>query len=165
MHDVTALIAKSDKLTAAARRFESAVVCPLVQGFSLLPVTEDFATELSVHALSVHAVQTKAPLSKPIEELSDGLHALAIELSHDCPVAYVSTCYFGGQGGQNALVWDCGSLRFSPTTPRYDQAWPHSPISQALRAIGVVAEKGMDEFDTVGLGKHRHTHRWAEAVK
>jgi hypothetical protein len=160
MHDVTALIAKSDKLTAATCRFESAVVCPLVQGFSLLPVTEDFATELSVHA-----VQTKAPLSKPIEELSDGLHALAIEISHDCPVAFVSTCYFGGQGSQNALVWDSGSLRFSPTTPRYDQGWPNSPISQALRAIGVVAEEGMDEFDTVGLGKHRHTHRWAEAVK
>ena len=145
MHDVTALIANSDKLTAATRRFETVVVCPLVQSFSLLPITEDFAKELSVYAS-----QMKAPLTKPITELSDELHA---------------TCYFGGRGGQNALVWDKGSLRFSPTTQRYDQVWPNTPISQALRMIGVLAGEGMDEFDTVGLGKHRHTHRWAESVK
>ena len=162
MHDVTALIAKSDRLTAATRRFETVVVCPLVQGFSLLPITEDFAKELSVYAS-----QTKAPgpLTKPIKELSNGLHALAIEISHDCPIAYISTCYFGGQGGQNALVWDKGSLRFSPTTQHYDQVWPNSPISQALRAIGVLAEEGMDEFDTLGLGNHRETHRWVESQK
>ena len=160
MHDVTALIAKSEKLTATTRRFETAVVCPLVQSFSLLPITEDFEKELSVYAS-----QTKPPLTKPIGELSDGLHVLAIEISHDCPVAYISTCYFGGQGGQNALAWDKGSLRFSPTTQGYDQVWPNSPISQALRAIGVLAEEGMDEFDTVGLGKHRETHRWAESMK
>jgi hypothetical protein len=132
----------------------------LVQGFSLLPITDDFEKELSGYA-----PQMKASFTKPIKELSDGLHALAIEISHDCPVAYLSTCYFGGQGSQNALVWDKGSLRFSPRTPRYDQVWPNSPISQALRMIGVVAEKGEDEFDTVGLGKHRHTYKWAESVK
>ena len=158
MHDVKALIATSDKLAAAARRFDTAVVCPLVQSFSLLPITDGLAKELS-------EPQTKAPLIKPIKELSDGLHALAIEISHDCPVAYISTSYFGGAGSQNALVWDKGSLRFSPTTQRYDQVWPNSPISQALRAIGVRAAEGMDEFDTVGLGQHRETHRWAESVK
>src|SRR2546423_2038648 len=79
MHDVTALVAKSEKLTAATRRFETAVVCPLVQSFSLLPITEDFAK-----ALSVYASQTKTPLNKPIEELSDELQILAIEISHDC---------------------------------------------------------------------------------
>src|SRR5437588_3147842 len=47
MHDVKALIAKSDKLAAGTRRFESAVVCPLVQGFSLLPITEALAKELT----------------------------------------------------------------------------------------------------------------------
>ena len=125
-----------------------------------MPISEDFAKELSVYAS-----QTKAPLIKPIKELSDGLHALAIEISHDCPVAYISTFYFGGQGGQNALVWDKGGLRFSPNTQRYDQVWPNSPISQALRAIGVLAEEGMDEFDTVGLGNHRETHKWAESQK
>jgi hypothetical protein len=160
MHDVKALIAKSDTLAAGTRRFESAIICPLVQGFSLLPITEALAKELAAYQ-----PETKAALTKPIQQFSDGLHALAIDISHHSPVAYITTYYFGGQGGQDALVWDKGSLRFSPTTQGYDQSWPSSPISQALSAIGVVAEKGMDEFDTVGLGKHRETHRWAESVK
>ena len=160
MHDVTALIAKSDKLTAVTRRFKTVALCPLDQGFALVPITEEFEKEIAGYAS-----QAKVSIVKIIDELSDDLQALALEISHECPVAYVSTCYFGGQGSQNALVWDKGSLRFSPTTPRYNEAWPNSPISQALRAIGVVAAEGMDEFDTVSLGKHRHTHKWAESVK
>jgi hypothetical protein len=160
MHDVQALIATSETLAAAARRFEHATVCPLVQGFSLLPITDALEKELAVH----HSKTTES-LSKPIRGLSDGLHALAVEISYHSPVAYITTAYFGGQGGQDALVWDGGSLRFSPTTPGYDQGWPNTPISQALRLLGVVADNGMDEFDTVGLGKHRETHRWTESRK
>jgi hypothetical protein len=93
------------------------------------------------------------------------LRALAIDISHDTPVAYINTYCLGGQGGQDALVWDKGNLRFSPTSSGYEQNWPNSPISQALRMIGVVAEAGEDEFDTLGLGKHRETHRWSASIK
>ncbi len=159
MHEIKALIAKRDALTAGAGRLTNAAVCDLAQGFSLLPITEDLAKELAADRLT-----TKAAADKPIPELSDGLHALAIDISRDAPSAYVTTFYFGGQGKQDALVWDKGSLRFSPATPGYNRDWPHSSISQALRLIGVVAEKGMDEFDTVGLGKHRETEQWAESA-
>jgi hypothetical protein len=160
MHDVEAVIAKSDNLATQARQFESAIICCLVQGFSLLPITEALAKELSGY-------QTKARVAsdKPIPNISDGLHALVIDTSHNSPVAYINTYYFGGQGGQDALVWDKGNLRFSPTSSGYEQEWPNSPISQALRMIGVVAEAGEDEFDTLGLGKHRETHKWAASVK
>jgi hypothetical protein len=159
MHEIKALIAKRDALTAGAHRLASADVCPLAQGFALLPITEELAKELAADRL-----ETKAAADKPMPELSDGLHALAIDISHDARVAYVTTFYFGGQGKQDALVWDKGSLRFSPATPGYDQGWPNSSISQALRLIGVAAEKGMDEFDTVGLGKHRETQQWVESA-
>ena len=160
MHDVNALIAKSDTLAAGTRRFDSAIVCPLAQGFSLVPLTDALAKEIASHQPDLKTVGPK-----PLQDMSDGLHALAIEMSRHTPVAYIATYYFGGQGGQDALAWDSGGLTFSPTTQGYDQHWPNSPISQALRAIGVVADEGMDEFDTVGLGKHRETHRWAEAFK
>ncbi len=160
MHEVRALIAKSNELAVSARQFQSAIVCPLVQGFSLLPITDALEKELDAYPS-----ESKVALTKPMRGLSDGLHALAIELSHGSPVAYIATFYFGGQGGQNAFVWEKGSLRFSPTAQGYNQGWPNSPISQALRMIGVVAEKGMDAFDTVGLGKHRETHRWAKSAK
>jgi hypothetical protein len=160
MHEVEALIAKSNHLAAGARRLECAIVCPLVQGFSLLPITEDLAKELAVNQS-----ETKASPGEPIPDLSNGVRALAIDISHDTPVAYIATFYFGGQGGQEAAVWDKGNLQFSPTTQGHSQGWPNSSISQALRLIGVVTEQGMDEFDTVGLGKHRKTHQWAESAK
>jgi hypothetical protein len=160
MHDVDALIAKADDLTTAARRFGTAIVCSLAQGFSLLPITDALEKELVVYQPGAKDV-----LTNPLRYLSDGLQALAAEISHRTPVAYISTYYFGGQGGQDAVVWDKGSVRFSPSTKGYSQGWPNSPISQALRMIGVVAEGGQDEFDSLGLGKHRKTHKWAEAGK
>ncbi len=160
MHEVEAVIANIHNLGEGTGRFENAIVYPLVQGFSLLPITDAFAQELARYQ-----AESTTALAKPIRYLSDGLHALAMDLSQKSPVAYVSTYYFGGQGGQDALVWDKGTLRFSPTSPEYGQSWPNSPISQALRMIGVVAEQGMDEFDTVGLGKHRKTQQWANSIK
>jgi hypothetical protein len=160
MHEIKALIAKSDELAAGTRQLERAIVCPLVQGFSLLPITEDIAK-----VIAVHRPETKAALDEQIPDLSNGLRALAIDISHNTPVAYIATYYFGGQGRQEALVWDKGNVRFSPTTRGYERRWPNSSISQALRLIGVVTEQGMDEFDTVGLGKHRKTHQWIESAK
>ena len=162
MHEVEALIAKEDRLAAEVRQFKSAVVCRLVQGFALLPVTNALASELAIDQMG-----TSAAPAKPIESMPDGLPTLAIAISHRTPVAYISTYYFGGVPGegQDALVWDKGRLAFSPATKGYDQIWPNSPISQALRMIGIVAENAMDEFDTADLGRHRETHRWADSVR
>jgi hypothetical protein len=160
MHDVDALIAKADNLTAAVGRFGTAIVCSLAQGFSLVPITDALEEELVVHQPRARDI-----ITKPLQYLSDGLQTLAMEISHQTPVAYISTYYFGGQGGQDAVVWDNGNVRFSPSTEDYSQVWPNSPISQALRMIGVVAEEGQDEFDSLGLGKHRKTHQWAEVGK
>lgn len=102
-----------------------------------------------------------AKARKPLQEFPERLHTLVVEMSRETPLAYITTFYFGGQGDQDALVWDKGALRFSPTSPGYEQDWPNSPISQAFRMIGVVAEAGKDEFDTLGLGMHRETHKWA----
>lgn len=160
MHDVEGLIARGDALSTSTSQFASAVVCPLIQGFSLLPLTDALAKELAAYRPDLQAT-----LTKPLPYLSGGAHPLAIEISRRAPVAYIATAYFGGHGKQDALAWERGILRFSPTTPGYDRHWPHTPISQALRTIGVVADQGLDEFDTVGLGKHRETHRWAASVK
>src|ERR1051326_675222 len=144
MHEVEALIAETDHLAAAARKFETATVCSLAQGFSLLPITDALAKELRGYQ-----PETKDIPTKPLGYLSDGLHALAVAISHDTRVAYISTSYFGGQGGQDAIVWDKGSIRFSPITPGYSQGWPNSSISQALRMIGVVAEGGQGGQDAI----------------
>jgi hypothetical protein len=59
MHDVDALIAKADNLTAAVGRFGTAIVCSLAQGFSLVPITDVLEEELVVHQPRARDVLTK----------------------------------------------------------------------------------------------------------
>jgi hypothetical protein len=158
MHEVEALIARSEPLTEGIRHLKHAVICPLTQNFSLLPITDALSAELASTA-----PDASLP-AKPLPYLPDGLHALALGISRRTPVAYIMTAYFGGHGRQDALAWHDGELRFSPGTNGYNRPWPDSPISQALRVIGVVADAGLDEFDSVGLGRHRETHRWANSA-
>ncbi|MES2840884.1 hypothetical protein [Hydrogenophaga sp.] len=159
MHDVKALIALNKTLEVAAARFTSAVVCPLVQGLALLPITEALTQELAgAHPELAHA---SPPL---VESMAPGVAALAAQLSEGGPVAFISTEIFGGTGGQDALVWEGAEIVFALSDNEDKMlAWPNTPISQALRAIGVQADDGKDEFDTVGLGTHRSTNGWAKA--
>jgi hypothetical protein len=60
--------------------------------------------------------------------------------------ALVMTDYFGGAGDQ----WACAFVE-----GRRVEAV--SNINAALRALGVQAAEGLDEFDTVGLARHRTT--------
>jgi len=158
MHDLKALIADRDVLAAATAGLTNAVICPLTQGFALLPITDDLRSELEGQSPG-DATLSAAPLN----EIFCGLYALALKVSQHVPVAYASTEYFGGQGGQDAVVWHKGRATFSPSTEGYNCEWPNSAISQALREIGVARAEGQDEFDTIGLGRHRETHRWAAA--
>ncbi len=157
MHDVQALIANAEHLQRHIRRLRAAVLCGLPQGMALLPLTEAVAAEL---ALGPQAAASELPPA-----LGRGVLAFAIEVSQSTPVAFVSTCYFGGQGTQEALVWDKGALVVSPRATPAADAWPNSPISRALRTLGVVADDGLDEFDTAGLGKYRTTEKWAASVR
>lgn len=156
MHDVQALIARSEVLEECVRNLNNAVLCSLAQGFSLVPITTELANELKTR-------ESPAAVT-PLEEISGALLALAQEISSRTPVAYLTTCYYGGDGGQDAVVWKEGKIVFSPSSPQYAGSWPNAPISKALRLIGVVAETEKDEYDSVGFGNHRSTDRWAASV-
>jgi hypothetical protein len=79
-------------------------------------------------------------------------------------VAYVEADYFGGVGSQVAALWDAGQLVLGPVVrPEHRRTRGDlSPISQALRRLGVSARGHVDEFDAVGLGQHRHVEDWLE---
>lgn len=154
MHDVKALVAQERCLREGTAALRNAVVCPLAQGFALVPITNDLAAELKTASLEI-------PVS--LLEMALGVSDVAQHLSQGAAVAYISTEYFGGDGSQDAIAWRNGDVVFSPESDSYRSVWPNSPISQALRSIGVIANVGQDEFDTLGLGNHRETHRWADA--
>ncbi|MFI0405819.1 hypothetical protein [Actinomadura sp. 3N508] len=118
------------------------------QGISLLPLTG---------ALLDEVVELDGDWKVP----ADFGRVLA-DCSATGPVAYVEAEYFGGTGSQAAQVWDAGEIVLGPLHVAEGERWPEagSPISQALRRLGVDKGEHFDEFDAVGLGRHRDTGGW-----
>ncbi|MGN9907786.1 hypothetical protein ACTMTJ_09550 [Phytohabitans sp. LJ34] len=92
-----------------------------------------------------------------------GFDTVLAEWSGRGPVAYVEADFWGGTGTQFAAVWEAGALVLGPIVDG-DDAPPvtvrRSAISQALRRLGVRAHGHIDEFDAVGLGRHRRVEAW-----
>ena len=113
-----------------------------------------------------------AGIAEGFYELSDGVARWARKLSRERVVLYVHLEFFGGEGFHAAIAWDQERVVFGPCFTRtpLESAEPHyqeadrqgMAINLALRALGLPAREGRDEFATLGLGKHRRTSDWAD---
>ncbi|MGN6435014.1 MAG: hypothetical protein ACTHMM_00715 [Agriterribacter sp.] len=73
----------------------------------------------------------------------------------DKQFSYVEAEYHGGQGGQIAIIWEEGKrLRLL--------SYGQNKINEVLKYFGAVADKGQDEFLTLGFGLRRNTQEWIE---
>lgn len=68
------------------------------------------------------------------------------------PCALLEAEYFGGTGTKNATFYHKGEVRI----------WKEDPqaFNEVLKLFEVKAGRGIDEFDTVGFGRHRNTDDW-----
>lgn len=105
-------------------------------------------------------------------DLTTTTEQLAEELSDERRCIYVHAEFFGGLGFQASLGWQGGRVAFGPCLTANHPAErqtdgyqvvskPEWAINRALRFLGVVASSA-DEFDAVGLGRHRTTSAWPE---
>ena len=96
-------------------------------------------------------IQQFSPSIHPnFERLIVGVDKFARHLSKRGMVAYVEATFTGGYGGHATMIWENGQLIGEPG----------DRINVVLQRLGVVATSGLDEFDTVGLGRHRTTRQW-----
>ncbi|KUH36395.1 MULTISPECIES: hypothetical protein [Streptomyces] len=152
-YTLQAVIACDEMLRVASREVPGAQVVPLGQGLSLMPMTDEV----------VDAV-TDGSDGRDLGfwGLPGGFDTLLAQWSVAGPVAYVEAEYFGGDGEQRAAVWADGALALGPldepTKKRFSRAV--SPIPQALRRLGARRSLGEDEFEAMGLGRHRSTEDW-----
>ncbi|MGW8327449.1 hypothetical protein ACWGLE_06030 [Streptomyces sp. NPDC055897] len=152
-YDLQAVIAEGEALRGAARDLPAARLASIGQGLSLMPMTaavfDSVADGSGVGALGFW-------------RLPGGFEKALAAWSAGGPVAYVEAEYFGGVGEQRAAVWDGGTIVLGPLHVEEGQPFPPagSPISQALRRLGVVASAGEDEFSAVALDRHRHGEAW-----
>ena len=137
-----AFIGKADTLGKHTSDFQSARLVPLTQGMALIPLTDDLHDEIG----SGDEVER-------FEKLSPAVEQWAQRISSAAPIAYIEAEFFGGDGGQSAVVWSGGSRVIQPIHSQ-------DAINQALRFLGVRIDNAHDEFDAVGLGQHRDTDDW-----
>ncbi|MFC4516422.1 MULTISPECIES: hypothetical protein [Streptomyces] len=151
-YELQGVIAASELLRVVSREVPEARVVPLRQGLSLMPMTDE-----------VLAAGTDGGGGGDLGfwRLPRRFETLLVQWSFAGPIAYVEAEYFGGVGEQRAVVWAAGSLALGPLgTPKKWSTRAVSPISQALRRLGVQKSLGEDEFDAVGLDRHRNNEDW-----
>jgi hypothetical protein len=159
---IEALIFDGDPATAAIPKGAAAV--PLSGGLSMLPVTADLIYRLDPGLVGDERIPDSWRLRKPVA-------ALARMLSHDRRVLYVFSETFGGVGTKEAVAWHGGKSLYGPSgacdieadlEPGYQLAPVNNPVNAGLSAIGVKAADGRDEYETVGLDRHRMTGDWVD---
>jgi hypothetical protein len=141
------------------RAFVNGVVVDLGQGLGLVPMTPALFDE-------IRRGDEAGLRFAPARLFPPRLDLLLAAWSVDDPLAYVEADYFGGIGSQFAVAWHGGALVLGPLVLTEDEPWPApgwSPISQALRHLGVSVGRHYDEFDAIGLGRHRSAQDWISA--
>jgi len=146
-HFVTGLIATPTVLEAFSREHSLHWPVTLVGGLAILPLRE---------------ADLNSFRATPSDDEAGGFQHLSKQLldqlrrsSHEGPLMYFETEYFGGVGGQGAAVFRNGDLIFGPN-------WAEvGPINPALKLLGISSEPpARDEFETVGLHLHRDAEGW-----
>ena len=102
------------------------------------------------------AVQTRGPGEDPRWPFTSLSREGARRVQDVCgtgELAYVEAEFFGGAGHQSALGFRDGATVLGPLAAR-------DAINQALRFLGIAPAGKQDEFDTVGLFRHRSTDAW-----
>ncbi|CAL2056921.1 conserved protein of unknown function [Streptomyces murinus] len=152
-YEVQAVIAGDELLRAVSRDVPGARVAPLRQGLSLMPMTDEVFDAVTDGGTEGALVFWRLP---------GGFEKLLAQWSAAGPVAYVEAEYFGGTGEQRAAVWADGELVLGPLDAPTRKWFSRSvsPISGALRRLGARRSLGEDEFDAVGLDRHRNNDGW-----
>ncbi|WNO10621.1 hypothetical protein [Teredinibacter sp. KSP-S5-2] len=139
-HRIEAIVAKGELDKELLSKFE--LPCVIHEGFSIVGLdaghSDHWAEKLSIPNENSGNIILNCPVT----------HYFAKELGLK-EYAIIFTDYFGGFGEQYATVYSAGKVAMEEM---------EGGINQALRTIGVFKKGGLDEFDTICLGRYRSFH-------
>lgn len=156
MYTLEAFIARYETLAGVMEMFPSATLIQLPQDIGLIPIDGFLLRELEIYYQGGTKVthpeyqQFSPPVHPDFERLIVGVEKLAKHLSKRGLVAYVEATFVGGFGSHVTMVWENGKRA----------GGPGNHINDVLRLLNVMPQAGFDEFDTLGLGRHRSTREW-----
>lgn len=147
-YELQAIIGRELELRRFAAGLNHAALVRLNEEFRMLPLTDSLLSEID-------ALDPRPEELRGTEEhrLSPRITRRAAESSAQGALAYLGAEFFGGVGEQWAVVCREGKVVDGPLSAL-------DAINRALRVLGVRRAEGSDEFDTVGLGRHRRTDDW-----
>jgi hypothetical protein len=149
-HSIQAIITTTEVAHALRALYPQLPGVAAPQDFVILPVDADFIDAVS----EARPSQT----TDTFRLLTEAFHSLLRDLSRFGPLAYVETEYFGGVGGQGALVYSSREVLMGPQ-------WQDSgPVNQALKLVGVKRRLFGDEFSALGLDQYRSNDDLTEAA-
>ena len=142
-----AFICRHSDTNALTNHFDKAIKVDIGQGLDLIPMTDELYDQIN---------NFKAlPSVDKFEYLTENIEQEVLNAIGDRKLAYLEAEYFGGNGGQSAIVWNNGKREKL-------LAFGQDSINQVLTDFGVAVSKGQDAFSTLGLDRHRHTKDWIE---
>lgn len=140
-------LCKQQDAVQLTKNFDTAFQINLDQNLCLIPMTDDLFDQMNENA-------DTTPLGGFVY-FNETIEDKIVVMIKNIKMAYVEAEYFGGQGGQSAIVWDNGKrvkiLGFGKNI-----------INQVLQDFEVVTINDKDEFDTLSLGRYRDTENWVE---
>ena len=147
-HTLQALIGEHAFLESRTKAWIGVSCVPLRYGLDMAPL-------LPKQIENLFGKPETDQTSNSFNHFHAGMRAPLEQLSIGGQLAYIETDYFGGVGGQGAVVFDNGRLVFGPDWSAI------GPINAALNFLGVPeSDHGYDAFDQLGLGRHRRTESW-----
>lgn len=146
-HFLKAFIGQKDSLTPIQEKYNSSKLVDLNNQISMISMTDELFDEMN-------KLETSPEISS-FEFLTENIEKKTLELIGIKELAYVESEFFGGQGGHIGLIWKNGQRDFVGDFKR-------STMNEILKKLGVIKTGTKDEFETIGLDKHRQTEDWVE---
>jgi hypothetical protein len=148
---IEALLGAAEALQPLTETYRTARIVTLTDGLAMVPMVEILRNSIQRQ----NHDPEKEP-NWPFWHFSpEGAMTVAETCEHGA-LAYVEARFYAGVGVQASVGWRDGALRHGPLSAT-------DAINQALRFLGIVPAEDKDEFDTVGLGRHRLTDMWGRS--
>ncbi|MGE5415669.1 MAG: hypothetical protein ACM3UZ_02675 [Acidobacteriota bacterium] len=143
------ILAKTDITTEICSDYPNIRSIVLQDDIYFIPITDEIYDQIDL---------SSSEMTGPCS-LGETFTQYLITKSENAKVAYIEAKYWGGIGGQAGCIWYGGELVYELVYEDNMEA-----INNVLSLMGIHAETGKDEFDTVGLGRHRHIEDWLKEI-
>ncbi len=150
MYSLCALLGDASTLKSRLGAASGSRVIELSAGLGMVPLTESLLRDIQRGWRDSKGAEHIAGI---FEFLTPAVENWARALSGGLAVAYIETEYFGGEGFERSAVFRDSNVILGPLEGG-------GAVNRALRALGVAAQPGQEEFDAAGLGRHRSLEEW-----